>query len=46
MKDAVFWDMATPCSSFKKLRFGGKYHLHLQGEKLRVALFLIPTILM
>jgi hypothetical protein len=32
MKNTVFWDM-VPCGSFKNRYFGGKYHLHHQGEK-------------
>jgi hypothetical protein len=35
MKDAVFWDVA-PCRSCVNRRFGGTYHLHLQGGKIRV----------
>jgi hypothetical protein len=34
MKNAVFWDM-TPCRSCVNRRFGGTYHLHLQGRKIR-----------
>jgi hypothetical protein len=30
MKNAVFWDVA-PCRYFVNRRFGGTYHLHLQG---------------
>jgi hypothetical protein len=35
MKSIFFWDM-TPCSllSFNR-RFGGTYHLHLQGRRNR-----------
>jgi hypothetical protein len=36
MKNAVFWDN-TPCGSCKNRRFGGKYHLHHQGDKNRLA---------
>jgi hypothetical protein len=32
MKNAVFWDV-TACGSCKNRRFGGKYHLHHQGDK-------------
>jgi hypothetical protein len=34
MKNAVFWDVA-PCRSCVNRRFGGTYHLHLQGRKIR-----------
>jgi hypothetical protein len=34
MKNAVFWDVA-PCRSCVNWRFGGIYHLHLQGRKIR-----------
>jgi hypothetical protein len=34
MKNAVFWDVA-PCRSCVTRRFGGTYHLHLQGRKIR-----------
>jgi hypothetical protein len=34
MKIAVFWDVA-PCRSCLSRRFGGTYHLHLQGRKIR-----------
>jgi hypothetical protein len=34
MKNAVFWDVA-PWRSCVNLRFGGTYHLHLQGRKIR-----------
>jgi hypothetical protein len=34
MKNAVFWDVAL-CRSCENRRFGGKYHLHLQGRKIR-----------
>jgi hypothetical protein len=27
----IFWDV-SPCDSCKNQRFGGTYHLHLQGE--------------
>jgi hypothetical protein len=30
LKNAIFWDMA-PCIYFVNRRFGGMYHLHLQG---------------
>jgi hypothetical protein len=30
MKNAVFWDVAL-CRYFVNRRFGGMYHLHLQG---------------
>jgi hypothetical protein len=33
MNIVIFWDV-TQCSPHVKLRFGGKYHLHLQGRKL------------
>jgi hypothetical protein len=34
MKCTVFWD-TTPCSPLKiNRRFGGIYHLHLQGRKI------------
>jgi hypothetical protein len=39
MKNSVFWDV-TPCDSCKDRSFGGTYHLHLQGEKLLLTLFL------
>jgi hypothetical protein len=29
---AIFWDTA-PCSQFVNRRFGGTYHLHIQGKK-------------
>jgi hypothetical protein len=32
MKNSVFWDMMTPCGSFKDRSFGGTYRLHLQVE--------------
>jgi hypothetical protein len=35
MKNAVFLDV-TPCGSCKKRRFGGPYHPHHQGEKIRL----------
>jgi hypothetical protein len=28
----IFWEM-TLCGSYKNRRFGGSYHLHLQGER-------------
>jgi hypothetical protein len=28
----VFWDI-SPCSPYVNRRFGGTYHLHLQGRK-------------
>jgi hypothetical protein len=32
VKSTIFWDI-TPCSSLKvNRRFGGTYHLHLQGR--------------
>jgi hypothetical protein len=32
MKNSIFWDV-TPCSPLKvSRRFGGTYHLHLQGQ--------------
>jgi hypothetical protein len=34
MKNAVFWDVA-PCRSCVNRRFGGTYHLLLQGRKIR-----------
>jgi hypothetical protein len=34
MKNAVFWDVA-PCRSCVNQHFGRKYHLHLQGRKIR-----------
>jgi hypothetical protein len=34
---AVFWDV-TPCRYFVNRRYGGTYHLHLQGRKIRVYL--------
>jgi hypothetical protein len=34
MKNAVFWDVA-PCRSYVNRRFGGTYHLYLQGRKIR-----------
>jgi hypothetical protein len=34
MKNAVFWDVAA-CRSCFNLRFGGMYHLHLQGKNIR-----------
>jgi hypothetical protein len=30
MNNAVFWDVA-PCRCFVNRRFGGTYHLHIQG---------------
>jgi hypothetical protein len=36
MKNAVFWDVAA-CRSCVNRRFGGTYHLHLQGRKIREA---------
>jgi hypothetical protein len=30
MDAAILWDI-TPCSPYVKRRFGGTYHLHLQG---------------
>jgi hypothetical protein len=33
----IFWEM-TPCGSYKNRRFGGSYHLHLQGARVRVRL--------
>jgi hypothetical protein len=32
MNVAIFWDLA-PCSPYVNRRFGGTYHLHLQGRK-------------
>jgi hypothetical protein len=32
LKLAIFWDIA-PCSPYMKRRFGGTYHLNLQGQK-------------
>jgi hypothetical protein len=32
MKFAIFWYIA-PCSTYMNRRFGGTYHLHLQGRK-------------
>jgi hypothetical protein len=33
MKNIIFWDM-TPCSQLNvNRRFGGTYHLHLQGQR-------------
>jgi hypothetical protein len=32
MNNAVFWDV-MPCGSGNNPRFGGTYHLHLQGEE-------------
>jgi hypothetical protein len=29
---AIFWDIA-PCIPYVNQRFGGTYHLHLQGQK-------------
>jgi hypothetical protein len=34
MKNAVFWDVAL-CRFCVNRRFGGMYHLHLQGRKIR-----------
>jgi hypothetical protein len=34
MKNVVFWDVAL-CSSCFNRRFGGTYHLHLQGRRIR-----------
>jgi hypothetical protein len=34
LKNTVFWDVA-PCRSCVNWRFGGMYHLHLQGRKIR-----------
>jgi hypothetical protein len=34
MKNAVFWDV-TPCRSCVNRRFGGTYHVHLRGRKIR-----------
>jgi hypothetical protein len=34
VKNAVFCDVA-PCKSCVNRRFGGKYHLHLQGREIR-----------
>jgi hypothetical protein len=34
MTNAVFWDVAL-CSYCVNRRFGGTYHLHLQGRKIR-----------
>jgi hypothetical protein len=34
LKNAVFWDVAT-CRSCSNRLFGGTYHLHLQGRKIR-----------
>jgi hypothetical protein len=34
MKNAVFWDLG-PCRSCMNRRFGGMYHLHLHGRKIR-----------
>jgi hypothetical protein len=33
MKDAVFWDMTTPCDCCENQRFRGIYLLHFQGER-------------
>jgi hypothetical protein len=33
MKNAVFWNMTTPCGSYRNHRFGGTYCLHLQGKR-------------
>jgi hypothetical protein len=32
MNVAIFWAIA-PCSAYVNKRFGGTYHLHLQGRK-------------
>jgi hypothetical protein len=32
MNVAIFWDIA-PCSPYVNQRFGGTYHLYLQGKK-------------
>jgi hypothetical protein len=32
--NAIFWDL-VPCRYFVNRRFGGTYHLHLQGRKIR-----------
>jgi hypothetical protein len=34
MKNTVFWNV-VPCRSWVNRRFGGMYHLHLQGRKIR-----------
>jgi hypothetical protein len=34
LKNSLFWDVA-PCKSCVNRRFGGTYHLHLQGGKIR-----------
>jgi hypothetical protein len=31
-KVSVFWDIVL-CSRYMNQRFGGNYHLHLQGKK-------------
>jgi hypothetical protein len=33
IKNTVFWDV-TPCESCKNRRFGGKYRLHYQNDKI------------
>jgi hypothetical protein len=49
MKSIIFWDM-TPCSSLSfNQRFGGTYHLHIQGQGNKFCLLvfaeLIPSTL-
>jgi hypothetical protein len=34
IKFAIFWDIA-PCSPYMNRRFGGTYHLHLQGANIK-----------
>jgi hypothetical protein len=40
MKKAVIWDV-TLCGSCKNRRFGGTYHFHHQGDKIRSVLQLL-----
>jgi hypothetical protein len=37
MKNAIFWHVA-PCEYFVNRRFGGTYHLHLQGIRTPLAM--------
>jgi hypothetical protein len=45
MKKAVLWDVTTPYSFCKNRRFGGTYCLHVQDEKLWVALVRLLALL-
>jgi hypothetical protein len=44
MKSTIFWDI-MPCSPLSvNRRFGGTYHLYLQGRKLKMEALLSPPL--